>query len=217
LTASVHGATGLVSSDVVYSYGKSDHLLVPAEPERVNAIFSSLVNRALKDLERAGFQNAEMTIVRSLDIRYRYQVHELNVPLVPGVAAISPQELEESYAAFDELYERTYGAGSGYRQAGKEIMALRVVGTGKLHKPSMKSYPLTGGDPQASLKGNRNVYFQEKGDFVPTRVYDFNAMSPGMEIPGPAIIETPVTTVVINPRDHAALDRFINLRIRVGS
>jgi N-methylhydantoinase A len=96
-------------------------------------------------------------------------------------------------------------------------MALRVVGTGKLHKPSMKSYPLTGGDPQASLKGNRNVYFQEKGDFVPTRVYDFNAMSPGMEIPGPAIIETPVTTVVINPRDHAALDRFINLRIRVGS
>ena len=217
LTASVHGATGLVSSDVVYEYGKSDHLLVPAKPERVNAIFSSLVSRALKDLERAGFKDEDMTIVRSLDIRYRYQVHELNVPLQPGAAEVSPKELAGSYDAFDELYERTYGTGSGYRQAGKEIMALRVVGTGKLHKPSMKSYPLSGADSQKSLKGSRQVYFEEQGDFVPTRVYDFNAMSPGMEIPGPAIIETPVTTIVVNPKDYAALDQFFNLRIHVGS
>jgi N-methylhydantoinase A len=81
----------------------------------------------------------------------------------------------------------------------------------------MKSYPLSGADPQKSLKGMRKVYFQEEGDFVPTRVYDFNTMTPGMEIPGPAIIETPVTTIVVNPRDHAALDRFFNLRIHVGS
>ena len=32
LTASVHGATGLISSDVVHEYGKSDHLQVPADP-----------------------------------------------------------------------------------------------------------------------------------------------------------------------------------------
>lgn len=217
LTASVHGATGLVSSDVVYEYGKSDHLLVPAEPERVNAIFSSMVSRALKDLGRAGFKDEDMTIVRSLDIRYRYQVHELNVPFQPGLTKISPEELAGSYGAFDELYERTYGPGSGYRQAGKEIMALRVIATGKLHKPSMKSYPLSGANPQKSLKGNRKVYFQEQADFVPTCVYDFDAMSPGMEIPGPAIIETPVTTIVVNPQDDAVLDQFFNLRIHVGS
>jgi N-methylhydantoinase A len=217
LTASVHGATGLVSSDVVYEYGKSDHLLVPAESQQVNQIFSSLVSRGLRDLERAGFADEDMTIVRSLDIRYRYQVHELNVPLAPGVVEISPKELEGSYAAFDELYERNYGPGSGYRQAGKEIMAFRVVASGKLHKPMMKSYALSGTDPEKSLKGKRKVYFQEHGDFVPTCVYDFNTMSPGMEIPGPAIIETPVTTIVVNPKDNAALDQFFNLRIHVGS
>ena len=31
LTASVHGATGLISSDVVYEYGKSDHVVVPVD------------------------------------------------------------------------------------------------------------------------------------------------------------------------------------------
>ena len=41
LTASVHGATGLVSSDVVYEYGKSDHLFVPAEVGRINETFPS--------------------------------------------------------------------------------------------------------------------------------------------------------------------------------
>ena len=217
LTASVHGATGLVSSDVVYEYGKSDHLLIPAEPERVNAVFLSLLTRALRDLRQAGFRDEDITIVRSLDIRYRYQVHELNVPLQAGMTEISPEELPSVYAAFDELYERTYGPGSGYRQAGKEIMAFRVIGTGTLHKPRMKSYPLTGLDPKESLKGSRKVYFQEHTDFVTTHVYDFTAMRPGMEIPGPAIIETPVTTIVVNPKDHAALDQFFNLRIHVGS
>ena len=217
LTASVHGATGLVSSDVVYEYGKSDHLLIPAEPERVNAIFSSLVTRASQDLRRAGFRDEDMTIVRSLDIRYRYQVHELNVRLQPGVTEISPEELAGAYGAFDELYERTYGPGSGYRQAGKEIMAFRVIGTGQLRKPTVKSYALGGADPRNSLKGSRSVYFQEQADFVPTNVYDFNRMRPGMEIPGPAIVETPVTTIVVNPNDHAALDQFFNLRIHLGS
>src|SRR5262250_1787047 len=50
LTASVHGATGLISSDVVYEYGKSEHLLLPVEPARVNHIFSELLERAYKDL-----------------------------------------------------------------------------------------------------------------------------------------------------------------------
>jgi N-methylhydantoinase A/oxoprolinase/acetone carboxylase beta subunit len=38
-----------------------------------------------------------------------------------------------------------------------------------------------------------------------------------MEIPGPAIIETPVTTIVVNPKDNAELDQFFNLRIHIGS
>src|SRR5207237_9864394 len=32
LTASVHGATGLISSDLVYEYGKSDHVVLPVDP-----------------------------------------------------------------------------------------------------------------------------------------------------------------------------------------
>ena len=41
-------------------------------------------------------------------------------------------------------------------------------------------------------------------------------MQPGIAFPGPAIIETPVTTVVVNPNDRAAIDEFRNIRIHIG-
>ncbi len=217
LTASVHGATGLVSSDVVYEYGKSDHLFVPADPKRVNTNFSALLNKALSDLRAAGFGEEDITIIRSLDMRYRYQVHELNVPFGPGTSEISGEELEELYARFDELYEQAYGAGSGYKEVGKEIMNFRVVGIGALRKPEMRSYPIEKKNPGEALKGSRPVYFEESASSVPAKIYDFGRLGPGAEIFGPAVIETPITTIVVNPKDRAVVDEFLNLRMYVGN
>ena len=212
-TASVHGATGLISSDVVYEYGKSDRLFVPADVERVNATFALLLNRARSDLSAAGFKQEGMTMLRSFDMRYRYQVHELSVPFSLGVSEISVQELEEAYARFDELYEQTYGPGSAYREVGKEIMNFRVVAIGALQRPSLKKYAAVRKNADDALKGKRGVYFEEHRDFVPTRLYDFAHLAAGSEIVGPAIIETPITTIVVNPKDRAVVDEFLNVRI----
>ncbi len=215
VTASVHGATGLISSDVVYEYGRSDHLLVPADLGRVNNNFSQLASQALSDLRAAGFKDEEITILRSLDMRYRYQVHELTVPFPAGAEEITEKDMEELYVRFDELYEKAYGQGSGYWEAGKEIITFRVTGVGGLKKPSIKKEPLKKTSPDQALKGKREVYFQERGDFIPTAIFDFERMSPGMEISGPAVIETPVTTIVVNPRDRAWMDEFRNIGISI--
>ena len=216
LTASVHGATGLVSSDVVYEYGKFDHLFVPGEIGRVNGNFSVLVKKAVANLRAAGFKDEEMSIIRSLDMRYRQQVHELNVPLKPGIGEISPKEMEEAYDHFDTLYEQTYGRGAGYREAGKEIMVFRVTATGRLKKPNLKSHRGEKTSVDFGLKGRRPVYFEEHGDFVDTKVYDYGRLAPDSEILGPAIIETPITTIVVNPRDRAAVDPYLNVRISIS-
>jgi N-methylhydantoinase A/oxoprolinase/acetone carboxylase beta subunit len=39
---------------------------------------------------------------------------------------------------------------------------------------------------------------------------------PGSEIAGPAVIETPITTVVVNPKDHALVDEYFNVRMHLG-
>ncbi len=216
LTASVHGATGLISSDVVHEYGKSDHLQVPADPSRVNENFAELIRRAEADLGEAGFGPSEMAITRSIDMRYRYQVHELNVPLPTGTASLADADLERLYADFDDAYEKAYGKGSGYREAGKEILTFRVTAVGLLSKPRIKEEPVVKASADDARKPERSVFFEELGDFAPTAIYDFQRMGPGMELSGPAVIETPVTTVVVNPRDRAEIDGFRNIRILVG-
>ena len=54
-TASVHGAVGLVSSDVVYEEGVSDRSLVPVPPARVNASFAPVMRKIRRNLRESGF------------------------------------------------------------------------------------------------------------------------------------------------------------------
>ncbi len=216
LTASVHGATGLISSDVVHEYGKSDHVPVPADAGRVNDNFAGLIRRAEAELDAAGFGPADMAVTRSIDMRYRYQVHELNVPLPSGTAPLTDADLEQLYASFDEAYEKTYGKGSGYREAGKEILTFRVTAAGLLNRPRIREEPLRTTAVDGAMKPPRRVFFEELGEYAPTAIYDFRRMRPGMKLSGPAVIETPVTTVVVNPGDRAEIDGFRNIRIFVG-
>ena len=215
LTASVHAATGLISADVTYEYGMSDHVVAPLDPVRLSAGFDRLCGRAATDLAHAGFQRDDTEILRSVDMRYRYQVNEINVPL-PGSGPVAETDLEQLYERFDELYEQSFGKGSGYPEAGKEMLALRVTGIGRLAKPAVHASSVGGADARGARKETRPVYFEENGDFAPTDIYDFHGLSPGARIDGPAIIETPVTTIVVNPNDHAIMDEFRNVVIHVG-
>lgn len=216
LTASVHSAVGLVSSDVIYNFGRSERLAVPADSIRVREIFSGLVERARTSLKSAGFHDDAMQIIRSLDMRYRQQVHELSIPFPVGTSELSERDFAAIYQRFDEVYEQSYGPGAGYREAGKEIMAFRVVAMGKLAKPQLRKYPLQKNQAAGAIKSARRVYFEEARDFVPAKIYDYDRLAPGSEIAGPAIVETPITTIVINPNDRASMDEYRNIRIRIG-
>jgi len=217
LTASVHGATGLISSDVLYEYGRSDHLIAPFDLDRLNENYSALIAQARRDLQSRGFKEADTEIVRSLDMRYRYQVHELTLSLRPGTAEIGAMDLEKLYEDFHTMYEKSYGKGSGYREAGMEVMTFRLTARGRLKKPNIARLSLDGKDSARAVKSRRPVYFEEYRELVETAIFDFEKMKPGNELAGPAIIETPVTTIVVNPKDRAFMDEFRNIRIDLGN
>jgi N-methylhydantoinase A len=217
LTASVHGATGLISSDVLYEYGRSEHLIAPFDLARLNETFSLLIAQGRRDLAARGFADGDSEIVRSLDMRYRYQVHELTLSLPPGAAELTPKDLDRLYDDFHALYEKSYGRGSGYREAGMEAMTFRLTARGRLKKPNVARLPLDGKDAARAVKSRRPVYFEEYRERVETAIYDFDKVKPGNELAGPAVIETPVTTIVVNPKDRAFMDEFRNIRIDLGT
>ena len=65
-------------------------------------------------------------------------------------------------------------------------------------------------------KGQREVYFPETG-FAPCTVYNRYALRPGMEVPGPAVIEERESTTVVGPDAVVTIDRFLNLIIEIES
>ncbi|MBI2090297.1 MAG: hypothetical protein HYT78_16425 [Deltaproteobacteria bacterium] len=133
------------------------------------------------------------------------------MPFPTGTSEITEDDVEEVTSRFDELYEKAYGRGSGYREAGKEILTFRVTAVGVLKKPKIQSASMNkGANPDVAVKGTREVYFEERKDFVSTNIYDFERLAPG-------IIETPVTTIVVNPNDRAMIDEFLNVRILAGA
>ena len=71
-------------------------------------------------------------------------------------------------------------------------------------------------DAGPAIKDTREVYFEEFGRFAATPIYDFDRLTPGMELSGPALVETPVTTVVINPKDNAQMDGLRNIVVNIG-
>ncbi len=215
MTSSVHGGLGLLASDVVFEYGKAERLVYPPDPKVVNATFAGLLDKARADLEKMGFAGEEIAVIRSLDMRYRFQCHELNAELPPGTAELGMEDFQWLDQAFDDLYEKSYGPGSGYREAGKEIITFRLRAVGKIQHPNIKRYAMGAADPGDAFKGKRDAYFEQERDFLPADIYDFERLKPGMEIRGAAIIESPVTTIVVGPGDTAVMDEYRNVRMHV--
>jgi N-methylhydantoinase A len=208
-SASVHGAFGLVSSDVVYTDAISLTLRVPADAEQVNDIFATLAKRVTERLLVAGFNRDDIFTARAVNMRYRYQVHVIPTP-IDGEAPLSASNLDVVCGRFETLYAERYGKEAGYREAGIEMVAFHIRGIAQLSKPRFPEQKLGRKDPAPAYIETRDCHF---GGMRPTRCYDFERLAPGNEVAGPAIIWTPITTIVVPPEQRAACDAYKNIVI----
>ena len=119
---------------------------------------------------------------------------------------------------FDDLYEKAFGQGSGYREAGKEILTFRLTATGLLKKPDIKAELARSADGARGDQGQaRCLLRRRRASLLPRRSTISSRCIRVWSSPVPAIIETPVTTVVVNPNDRAAMDEYRNIRIHLGA
>lgn len=212
-SASVHGAFGLITSDIVHEDQTTQPLRPPVDLEELNGIFGELEERVTAQLKGEGFAGEDIRLSRSIDLRYRRQVHVVTAPVVGGEGPIDEKALEETIALFESLYEGRYGPESAYREAGLELVTFRVRGTGVVRKPEFLEHELAGPDPSAALVERRRAWVPRQEVFAEMPGYAFEKLLPGNEVPGPAIVWTPITTVVVGPGQTAHVDAFRNLLI----
>src|SRR5260370_37047101 len=66
--------------------------------------------------------------------------------------------------------------------------------------------------PPTAPRSERRIYLD---DWVSTPVYDFDTLAPAQTIPGPAIVESAMTTVLLRPGERATVTPLGWLDIRL--
>jgi N-methylhydantoinase A len=206
--APVFSAFGIAGCDIQRQYARSHPMTFPAPVADLNAIFSELEGEAMRDAVKSA---GDLELERSLDMKFRRQVHNVRIPAPSG--ELSEREAEQLLVSFEQAYERIYGKGTAYRKAGVEISNFVVTATTKTHKPRLKELNPEGESPERAHIGERQVYFDS---FTGTPVFKMELLRPGNEITGPAIVESAATTLLLHPGQTATVDNYLNLLLQIG-
>ncbi|QDZ01305.1 hydantoinase/oxoprolinase family protein [Nitratireductor mangrovi] len=209
-TASVNCAFGLVTADVRHEYSVTRTLPAEVEPEEINAIFAPIAERAARQLASEGFSREAISMNWSVDFRYRRQVHEVTTP-VRSCTPLDAAGLKSLIADFESLYERKFGRGSAYREAGIEMTMFRLTARGRLNRPQLPRIAEGGADASRAKIGTRRIFVERQGDLAEGAIYDFERLEPGNRLSGPAVIHTPITTIAVQERQTARMDGYKNI------
>lgn len=218
-TSSVFCALGGVIADVRHDFVTSITSRVSGiDTGKLNAAFDDIKATGDSYLEREGVSIKDRYYVRSVDMRYKGQYHELEVPvpanLKPsGDETIDQDTIERLVADFHQMHETLYS----YRDTIEtEILNIRMAACGKVHTPDLIEEAFVGRDASAYIKGKRKVYFQESNGFVETPIYDGDHMGVGNVIEGPAIVELTTTTIIIPPKSNLEVTPFGSFMVELS-
>jgi N-methylhydantoinase A len=194
-------ALGILWSDVVKDYSRTVLWRVAREvPQaKLNQEFTALERAAKKDFAGERWDGATR-FIRTIDLRYRGQGYELNLPASQSV-------LQD----FEEEHKRRYG----YTHANREIeivtLRLRAV---LLSSSRVRTKPAQGIPSRREETVSAAVTFFD-GQKLSTKVYERERLTVKKSYRGAAIVTEYSATTVIPPGKRFRVDDASNLIIEV--
>ncbi|MGH7356064.1 MAG: hydantoinase/oxoprolinase family protein, partial [Candidatus Rokuibacteriota bacterium] len=190
--AAVLSAWGMLATDLRYE-------MVRSHVSEVGRMTVATLRRLFAALEREGRKRlgafeGRVAVRRALDMRYGEQIFEITVPL-DGVNVEAPDLLEQAAARFHQRHEELYA----YSVPGQEVVIVnaRVAVVGELPVlPAERAAAPAG----AATPGRRRVWL---GEWFEVPVWKLDALSPSLEVKGPAIFESATTTVLVRAGERA--------------
>ncbi|HEX3954778.1 MAG TPA: hydantoinase/oxoprolinase family protein [Stellaceae bacterium] len=200
---------GCVLADVRHDFVQSvGQALADVVTEDIDARFAEQAAAGKRLLDEDGVPLVETIVRHEADLLFRGQSHVFRVPVAsPGFdpAHVLADFMTRYKARFDiELPEM------------KAMLAnLRTTVIGRRGDADLTLFaPPADAADAAKPVGTRRVYF--RNEWFDTAIYDRAGLARCMRLAGPAIVEQPDTTVVIDPGATATVDHLGNLVISVG-
>jgi N-methylhydantoinase A len=182
----------------------------PGSAEAIADTVAETEDAALAQFTEEGIEASAVRCERFAKLRYENQEHSVEVPLPDG--RLGADVVAATVDEFHRRYEREYT----YRlDAPVEMVGLHIVATAEVGKLQPPELPTTGRAFADTIKGRRDVDYAPGGVHAAT-IVDGGLLEPGMTAPGPAVIETLETTIVVRPEDTFEVDRYGNVHLTIG-
>lgn len=166
--------------------------------EIMTSLFLELEDEARAIVAQA-VSDAAISFVREMDVCYAGQGSSVRVS-ADGVSSI-----DDIRSTFSDRYQEVFG----YTYDDLEIQShnFRVTAIAEREELSVGlPFPVAQAKARTGHKGVRNAYSPGKGEMISHDVYDFDALTAGQIIDGPAIIEESSTAIVLSERSRASVD-----------
>jgi N-methylhydantoinase A len=189
-------AAGALMSDLTHEYRATFFTTsTQFDDEGVNGVLQELREQCQTFVDGPGSGAESHDIEYTVEARYASQVWEIEVPLIDNAFA-NAEQLAKLVEDFHATHEQIFAI----RDPGSVIEFVGWTATARCHvRPFSHEQQGDRGRLYSSggrsVSGTRNVYFVGVGE-VDAALYDFETMDSGVEHRGPAIIESPFTTVV---------------------
>ncbi|WP_282411244.1 MULTISPECIES: hydantoinase/oxoprolinase family protein [unclassified Pseudomonas] len=169
--------------------------------DRFNDIVAALKERGTQDLLRQGIEREDIRHNLELDMRYGNQLVQTTA-VIPQHSVHGPADVLALIAQFSTDYGSRFGEGSQAPEAGIRINTIRVaayVHHETVQFGNIKPVPLEQRKQPPAPSSTRQCYFAGHKEAFDTPVWNRSDIDPGVQIRGPAIVASEVTTFLVNP------------------
>ncbi len=201
-------AFGILASDVVKDASRtllwritSNAATLREIAARMEAEFAALSRRLRHDFRSERWQGS-VRFSRSLDLRYRGQGYELNLP------APERAPLASVLVAFHREHHRRYG----YSHSGREVEIVTLRLRGLLPAPPLR-YRYAAKRSRSRPETSPVIF---NGRSLPAGIYERTSLPVGRKMRGPAIIAEYSATTVVPPGATVQLDPAGNLLLHLS-
>ena len=179
-----------------------------ANPADINHLFEDMVSEALKEFEVLNVSKKDLTLIKSADVRYAGQYHEVEVEFHEG--DITSEDIQKLTGEFHKTHQELYTFSMPWVPV--EIRNLRLIAKSKGQKIKMETIEAGSADASSALKPKRQCCFN--GSYKDTNIYDAEKLKAGNVITGSAVIEHPLTTTVLPEGWECTVDAYGNFIVR---
>lgn len=160
----------------------------------------------MHELLAEGFAQEQIDIQPVAYVRYYGQLEDVEVA-VPVDAFESQADLDAMFGQFEDNYTKLFTLAARPDNGTYHVTEVAVVATVSTVKPKLVKHPLADRrPPENAIKGTRKVY--QKGQWRDAVIYQMEAMLPGNEVDGLAVIEASNTTLFVPLGWHVRIDEY---------